>query len=813
MKRSTTIFTSLVFIFLSMQVSADDFDTMYNRLYDSALSTSTASVVGILAEINEDGSFKNADYSKGHTTDLRSYLQKLTRLASAYKNPSYTASSKSDIKTAYLAAISYWIEEDPQHSNWWYHYIAYSQESWKGIVLMADVMKAENIALYNRCVTFQKKWYEDGAHSEGANGADILFGGFSAYILEKDVAGMNACKAKMDALGSIQTAGEGLEADNMFGAHSGTGRQVYAGNYGVEYTQSMLNYIKYTVGTTYAVSSDVYTNLENYFIEGIQWVHYNGYNDPNITGRFNSTTKCNTTYAGLANTLMSFDTPQKDQLQIVRDRLNNGNNYSGEKLVGNKHYWRFDYMIHRRDNFYISSRMTSTRTVGAEAGNIQASSGLREGWYNYYAGAGVTYIFSTGKEYGNGYFNVTAPKFNYRQYPGITAEQDSRTLPIPRWGSEGNNGNVYAGGVTDGTYGASAMKLSKRGIVAQKANFFFDDEMVALGTNINSRSGSVSGQTYGTDDVYTIINHDMKTTDMTFTRGSKYLPQMGKGITASSSFASDDILWLSAGDKSYYILDADEVKVDIDTELFTIAINHGTQPTSSSYAYIVAPRVSDYADVVAYATDFPVEVLSNTTGVQAVRKKSKNVIQAAFYSAGTLTFDTNKTITVNAPCMVMIAGDNYGDDDENYNISVADPKGELSNISSVKVDVSSNVFGASTVVPIAFTFDLPQHEYAGKTVVMSIKANSSTAVEKLEDTNIETKVYPNPFENSFSISVDNHKNGTYTLLDMQGRILKQGALDASSTTIECQNISSGNYLLKIKSTQGCSSLQIIKSNN
>ncbi|MCO7112133.1 hypothetical protein NIB75_05155 [Bacteroides uniformis] len=67
-----------------------------------------------------------------------------------------------------------------------------------------------------------------------------------------------------------------------------------------------------------------------------------------------------------------------------------------------------------------SSRMTSTRTVGNEAGN-------GDGEFNYYASNGVNYLFVTGREYNGNFFKI----FNNRQYPGITAEQDNAPCPSP----------------------------------------------------------------------------------------------------------------------------------------------------------------------------------------------------------------------------------------------------------------------------------------------------------------------------------------------------------------------------------------------
>ena len=156
-------------------------------------------------------------------------------------------------------------------------------------------------------------------------------------------------------------------------------------------------------------------------------------------------------------------------------------------LTGNRMFWRFDYMVHRRNNYMPSSRMTSTRTVGNEAGN-------GDGEFNYYASNGVNYLFVTGHEYDGNFFKI----FNTRQYPGITAEQDNDPLPIPDWCEGGNNGNCFAGGVSDSLYGTCGMILDRRGLQAHKAWFYFDEEFVCLGAGICNAKGNA--------EVFTTLN-------------------------------------------------------------------------------------------------------------------------------------------------------------------------------------------------------------------------------------------------------------------------------------------------------------------
>lgn len=698
-----------------------DFAIIYDNLYKAAISNPKPSdVEDIISAMNADGSFQEAvyiapitdklekylmdlgthdstDFDDLHTTDLRKYLKNLTTLAAAYKNPKFIAEDKTKIKEAYFKGVEYWITKQPEHWNWWFNYIAYPQETWKGLVLMSEELSQEKPELFKAYLAYQTKWYEDTVHTEGANGVDMLFGGFPAYVVENNITGMMSCKAMIDAVGQIQSDGESIEADYMYGAHSGSGRQIYQGNYGAAYVTSILNYQKYTKGTLFDISEKVVDNFTNYFINSVQWTHYKGHNDPNIVGRFNSTTRSNDNYVKLLKLMIKYNPSKEAQLAPALSRLEN--EAQGLSQVGNKYYWRFDYMVHRTEDFYISSRMTSTRTVGAEAGNI-TSTGAIEGWYNYYAGAGVTYMLTSGQEYAKAYFDINKPLFNHRQFPGITAEQDDRDLLLPLWGKGGTNASEFAGGVSDGINGACGMFLSKRGLSAHKGYFFFDKGMVALGAGIT--------QNNGTSDVYTTLNQDLKSASLpiSYKRNGKT-----RSISEPSVLNQNSIDWVQIDDKSYFMLDAKELILELRPEAFSLAINHGTKPKNATYAYIVTPHLIDHSDLDHFQHNMPVKVLSNTSQQQAVLFTDKNIIQAIFYEASTLDLG-KKTITVDTPCVLMISNDK-----EMYTVSLSDIRGESSGIKHIKVTLNEAWELASST---HLLFEMPQGIYAGSTVTKKL---------------------------------------------------------------------------------------------
>jgi chondroitin AC lyase len=341
-------------------------------------------------------------------------------------------------------------------------------------------------------------------------------------------------------------------------------------------------------------------------------------------------------------------------------------------------FWRFDYMVKSRTNYMTTTRLSSTRTVGSEAGN-------GAGEFNYYSGNGTNYIFVTGKEYNADYFK----HFNNRQFPGITAEQDNEKLPIPNWGENATGGSSFAGGVSDSTYGACAMKLQRRGLSAHKAWFYFDDEFVCLGAGINEDNGKAA--------VYTTMNQ------CNVSSSTQYSVK-GKIADLKSTVTLSALDWILQGKIGYFNLDPTaSILLSETNKLFSANIDHGINPKNKSYAYIVKPDLSSAKEAADYLSKNPIQVLSNNDKVQAVRNKNLNLTQVIFYEAGTLVVEKGKSITVDAPCAILL-------NDKSDKISLSNPNCESNN--TVAVHVVLKLKNKSTMLD----FQLPTGVKSGSSV-------------------------------------------------------------------------------------------------
>ncbi len=668
--------TFLGLLMLNQTITASDFSKIYERMYyDYLTNPSKTSVESLLKKINPIGSFSDINYQ---TTDgaPRKHVQNMISLAAAYKSPENPYFMKDEVKDAYLRTLNFWVTTNHQASNWWFRYIPYPKELSKSVILMSDEIKADK-NLFDKTMQYLQWAYDNSEPGRltGANGADIIMGALAAAILTQNDAQMMKYKNKMTELLTIQLD-EGIQPDYLFAQHCGKGRQLYFTNYGKEFVNSVMYYLEYCNGTKYQTPG--VELLQDLFINGVQWIFYSKHYDPNNSGRYNSTDQYYEQIKVLTDRLQKLKGPKKADIQTVCKRINGENSLSGNRM-----FWRFDYMINRRANYFVSTRMASTRTVGAEAGN-------GDGEFNFYSGNGTNYLIVNGKEYDRNFFK----KFNNRQFPGITAEQDNEKLPIPNWGEFGNNGNAFAGGVSDSTYGACAMILDRRGLQAHKAWFYFDDEYVCLGAGIT--------QTGGKADVYTTLNQTNYDGKLQYAAGGK-TESLKEGKTLPSPE------WMQYGSASYFNLMANtEYKISLDTALFSLNINHGTNPQNAAYAYVVKPGLTNAADADKYQKSIPVKILSNTTDIQAVEHSSLKLTEVIFYQAGTLKLPNGDAITVDTPCALMW-------NSISKKMNIANPYCETKNPATIKVTLQTQ--GKTSEL----LFNMPQNEFAGRSVSKILK--------------------------------------------------------------------------------------------
>lgn len=684
---------------------SSDIDKIYNNLYELALTNPTASSVNTLCrQLLNTGAFSNINYSS--TSNIKTHLTRLNDIASAYSNPSSTLFNVDSLKQNFYAGLSFWVQINHQTSNWYDRHISYTMSLWQSLVIMAPQLRAERPALLDSTINYLYWGYQLDNYMESANGVNKINGAFPAAVVERNVPYILRMQKQMIEHIDFQNIGEGIEVDYMFGAHSATGRQAYLLNYGEQYFLSVIFYMRATDATFASVGANQVTQIENLFIKGVQWPIYTNANDPSMSGRFNQITRGLGGYKTYIANFLTLNTPQKTELLLVQKRINSQVT-DAEKLIGNRMFWRFDYMIHRRANYFSAHRLSSTRTVAGESGN-------GAGNFNFYNGSGVNYIYRTGKEFSDSLFSFG---FNYRQYPGTTVEQDTATLPIITWGVGALNGNAFAGGASDGDVGAMGFKYVKRNVYAYKSTFFFDGEMVSLGAGITRKSG--------TANVYTTLNQCNLNGTVSYKSGNiiSQVNNSTKSVSNPSWIWHDSILYEPLTNQNYII---QSEKRTNNQEVFTTIIDHGLNPSQAKYAYIIKPNIS-LASANTYVADTNLQVVQNDTLIQAVTNFSTGSTQAVFYKAGSFKLKNGLEFTVNQPCVLL-----YNVKGTSVNVSVANPMCESSNPTSVTVTINKELTGSNTVwngVLSTITFALPQGDYAGQSVTYQLAIENCSEIQ------------------------------------------------------------------------------------
>ena len=373
-------------------------------------------------------------------------------------------------------------------------------------------------------------------------------------------------------------------------------------------------------------------------------------------------------------------------------------------------------MVQQRPNYFESAKVTSIRTVNPESINGENLEGL-------YMADGVNEIMVTGNEYNN-----IEPVWNWRRLPGTTVEQNTRSLQP---GSADAGSTSYAGGVSDGTYGAEALDYNRFNVAAQKSWFFFDNEEVALGAAINAPNA--------TSEVDTTLNQCLLTGTVTYETTGSSTPQ----TLTSGTVTPAGLQWVYQGGVGYYFptpvsnatisavtqsgnwqeINSQYSNSTVTQNVFSLYIDHGSHTSNGSYFYIVVPDTTA-AGMSAYVADDPIQVLSNNAEVQAVQQTSLDITQAAFYTPDSFSIVPGQTVAANAPSAVMLERQ-----PDVLKLDASSPQNLQMTLqvqlSGVTLSGSSpgwfDAMGTSTV-----SLNLPGGNLAGSTVGLTLQSNGNT---------------------------------------------------------------------------------------
>ncbi|MFC1509474.1 polysaccharide lyase 8 family protein [Candidatus Omnitrophota bacterium] len=663
---------------------ADDLTVIKNRIIEPLKTPPDRGTVDNLFDtLRPDGSWPSVDYAdtNGGNWKTSGHLSRLLTLSSAWASSKTAQQTDANLQKAVFSALDFWLDNDFTNRNWWWNQIGVPGRLSQCLLLLdSDLSNSQR----KKGVTILER---SKIRMTGANLVDVAFITVERGILEKKADVVAEAVRKIADEIRI-TTDEGIQPDFSFHQH---GELLYNHGYGAVFMTKCSELAVLVTGTQFALPKEKTDILSVLVLDGTRWMIRYSTKDYGATGRGISRRAGNNDSAGYLRGVIGnmLEIPTSRE-QEFRDMLAYLDGESGPPLIGNRHFWRSDIMTHHRRGWYASARMFSNRLLNTD--RPHNGEGLR----SHHLADGCTYIMQNGREY-----HDIFPVWDWQKIPGTTIEQKPELAgDICRKGTRS-----FAGGVSDGMYGAAAFDFELDGLTARKSWFFFDNEFVCLGAGI---------QTSSAHPVLTTVNQ-------CYMRGSVLVPdgRLPKALPYGHH-KLDGIRFVYHNDIAYVFPDNQYVRLEnnvrtgswrnistqfppetISHDVFTLWIDHGAQPANGSYEYIVAPGMTAES-VMEYARKPPVVTVSNTPQLQAVRHKDLDIIGAAFYEPGQFTAG-KVTASVDKPCLLLMQFDG-----NTAEVTVSNPENK-----EAGVTVSISIEGKGQVQA---GFNLPGGPDVGKSV-------------------------------------------------------------------------------------------------
>lgn len=612
-----------------------------------------------------DGSFADIDYASIQRTNWPpiQHIERISDFVEAYTHPSNKHYQSDELFEKIQKGLEYWQKRNPWCHNWWYNQIAEPQKLGVLLILLRTGARQIPDSLENAILTRMHTDGGDPAKWTGANRTDIALHWIYRACLQRN---------EKDLLYALDhtykpvayTTKEGFQYDNSNFQH---GQQLYIGGYGDEILKGVTQVAMYTHGTRFAMPQDKIDLLSKFMRETYYGVMRGKYMSFDVLGRGMSRPNIlNKSYTALfAQRMIKLDPKHANTFKQIVGRLKGELPADAHITPRHTHYFRGDYTLHQRPHYSFDVRLVSNRTMRCEYGN-------GENLKTYFLSDGCTNITTHGGEY----YNIF-PVWDWARIPGVTAPQ-FKEIPKAKvdWQTPGTS--TFAGGVSDSLYGVTTYvyKDDYKNIntSARKAWFFFDDEVVCLGSDIRSSAPKA---------VYTTLNQALGFPESgMFSSNGKVssLPSVAEDFEQVNWVLHDHIgYFFPQGGKvivgcqeqkgSWYDINNSVNRKEEEKEtVFTLSLNHGTHPQGKSYGYIVLPGKETAAEMKKYQKKCPIEILQNDASLQIVRHKKLNIYQFVFHEAGCFE---NKDICIKAdkPCAMILKGI----DGKQGQLHVADP--------------------------------------------------------------------------------------------------------------------------------------------
>ncbi|MFA6109194.1 MAG: polysaccharide lyase family 8 super-sandwich domain-containing protein [Candidatus Latescibacterota bacterium] len=659
----------------------------------------------LAASQGSDGSWSDIDYDDpaiGTSWPCAVHVDRLAALARGYRVPGLDPARRQVLHETAVRGLDLWLRRDPIHWNWWYNQIGIPMPIGAFLLLMAEDLSTDQVA-GGTAILARGSW-------RGATGANLTWLA-GIQVVRGCVEGRSELVAEAMAAvaGEVHLAlprGEGIQADWSFHQH---GEILISGSYGAAFAIDSARLAALAAGTRFAFTEEQIRLLSGYMLDGQQWMIRGPVFDYGCVGR----EICRRGKDALAlaegcRAMVRAGVPRRDEFAAFAARLETPQPHDSV-LVGNRHYWKSDFMVHHRRGWYSSARMHSTRVDNTD------SCCTNENRKSHLIADGVNLLLRTGNEYRDIF-----PVWDWKRLPGVTADlvegpyiwQTVRQRAV----------RDLVGGVSDGLYGCAYMDLARWNTFAAKGWFFFDEEYVCLGNR-------VQGGIFAPSDTVLVTSVDQRhlagEVTVSDADGMRVLPKGKHRLSQARWVHHDGVGYLFPAGGQVVVGSriqtgrwteiGQEPEGEVCLEVFSLWLDHGPAKKPQTYQYVVVPEI-DVDAMDRYATAPSVEVLQNDASM-AIRHRKLGLVQAAFAVPGSLDAGDGLVLGVDLRCLLLCH-----ETTEGVRLAVANPL-NLPGRVTVTVDRSLQgegcTFDAATGVS-SVVVDLPEGELAGSSVVREL---------------------------------------------------------------------------------------------
>lgn len=308
-----------------------------------------------------------------------------------------------------------------------------------------------------------------------------------------------------------------------------------------------------------------------------------------------------------------------------------------------------DRALLRHQGYAFALAMFSRRMSAFEYGNGE---NIR-GWWT---GMGMTYLYNADQtQYGNNFWATV----NMWRLPGTTTDHSGSGTPVA-WKHYSNAKTGVGGAELNRQFATAAMEfavtnVTGNNLAGKKAWFLFGDRIVAVGSGIASTNGVnvetiVENRVLNSDGDNALTVNSVANVKPATLAWSEAMPSTKWAHLAGNTAAGSDIGYVFPDQPTVSALRERRSGAWHDVNLgggtgtvsnnfLCLALDHGTNPASAAYTYILLPNRSAQ-ETADFAASNPIAVIERSTSATAVRDNAQGVTGVVFWD------DAAKTVSV-----------------------------------------------------------------------------------------------------------------------------------------------------------------------